>query len=142
MSLQFYLTLWYSMDCSPPGSSVHGILQARILESVDRKYLQGIFLTQGSSLGLLCPLHGQAGFSTKLVPPEKPRKAASSDHHASLVAQLVKNLPAMQETWVGKIPWRREWLPTPVVLPGEFHRKRSLVSYSPWYCKSWTWLRE
>ena len=29
---------------------------------------------------------------------------------ASLVAQLVKNLPAMQETWVGKIPWRREWL--------------------------------
>ena len=33
---------------------------------------------------------------------------------ASLVAQLVKNPPAMQETWVGKIPWRREGLPTPV----------------------------
>ena len=33
---------------------------------------------------------------------------------------------------VGKIPWRREWLPTPVFLPGEFHRQRSLVSYSPW----------
>ena len=28
---------------------------------------------------------------------------------ASLVAQMVKNLPAMQETWVGKIPWRRAW---------------------------------
>ena len=27
---------------------------------------------------------------------------------ASLVAQLVKNLPSMQETWAGKIPWRRE----------------------------------
>ena len=40
---------------------------------------------------------------------------------ASLVAQLVKNLPAMWETWVGKIPWRREWLPTPVFWPGEFH---------------------
>ena len=26
------------------------------------------------------------------------------------MAQLVKNLPAMWETWVGKIPWRREWL--------------------------------
>ena len=94
---------------------------------------------------------------------------------ASLVAQLVKNLPAMQETpvrflgredlgddrlptrvflgfpggsegkesacnvgipgfgpWVGKIPWRREWLPTPVFLPGEFHGQRSLVGYSPW----------
>ena len=36
----------------------------------------------------------------------------------SLVAQLVKNLPAMQETqfdsWVGKIPWRRDRLPIPV----------------------------
>ena len=35
------------------------------------------------------------------------------------MAQLVKNLPAMQETCVGKIPWRRTWQPTPVLLPGE-----------------------
>ena len=34
--------------------------------------------------------------------------------------------------WVGKIPWRREWLPTPVFLPGESHRQKSLVGYSPW----------
>ena len=39
----------------------------------------------------------------------------------SLVAQLVKNLPLMWETWVGKIPWRRERLPLPVFWPGEFH---------------------
>ena len=57
----------------------------------------------------------------------------SSCHHLpftyflmpSLVAQLVKNLPAMQETWVrslvGKILWRRERLPTPVFWPAEFH---------------------
>ena len=32
------------------------------------------------------------------------------------MAQLVKNLPEMQETWVGKIPWRRDRLPTPVSL--------------------------
>ena len=38
---------------------------------------------------------------------------------ASLVAQTVKNPPEMQDTWVGKIPWRRAWLPTPVFLPGE-----------------------
>ena len=48
-----------------------------------------------------------------------------SSHRASLVAQLVKNPPAMQETWVqslvGKISWRRERLPTPVFWPGEFH---------------------
>ena len=40
---------------------------------------------------------------------------------ASLVARLVKNPPAMWETWVGKIPWRRERLPTPVFWPREFH---------------------
>ena len=34
--------------------------------------------------------------------------------------------------WVGKIPWRRKWLPTPVFLPGEFHGQRSLVGCSPW----------
>ena len=34
--------------------------------------------------------------------------------------------------WVRKIPWRREWLPTPVFLPGEFHGQRNLMGYSPW----------
>ena len=36
---------------------------------------------------------------------------------------------------VGKIPWRRKWVPIPVLLPGEFHEQRSLVGYSPWGCK-------
>ena len=40
---------------------------------------------------------------------------------ASLVAQLVKNPPAMWETWVRSLSWRRERLPTPVFWPGEFH---------------------
>ena len=35
-------------------------------------------------------------------------------------------------SWVRKIPWRREWLLTAVFLPGEFHGQRSLVGYSPW----------
>ena len=33
--------------------------------------------------------------------------------------------------WVEKIPWKRKWKPTPVFLPGESHRQRSLVDYSP-----------
>ena len=41
-------------------------------------------------------------------------------------------------TWVGKIPWRREWQPTPVFLPGESHGQRSLVGYSPGDRKSRT----
>ena len=45
-----------------------------------------------------------------------------------------KNPPAVQEmgrygfnSWVGQIRWRRQWLPTPVFLPGESHGQRSLV---------------
>ena len=37
--------------------------------------------------------------------------------------------------WVGKIPWRRKWQPTPVFLTGESHGWRSLVGYSPQGCK-------
>ena len=46
-----------------------------------------------------------------------------------MLFRSVKKLPAMRETgfdpWVRKNPWRREWLPTPVFLPGEFHGQRS-----------------
>ena len=39
--------------------------------------------------------------------------------------------------WVGKIPWRRKWQPTLVLLPGKSHGWRILVGYSPWICKEW-----
>ena len=59
------------------------------------------------------------------------------------MALVVKNLPAnrgdIRDTglipWVGKIPWRRAWQPTPVFFPGESHGWRSLVGYGPWGCK-------
>ena len=55
---------------------------------------------------------------------------------ASLVAQLVKNPPAMWPTWVRSLgwedPWRRERLPTPVFWPGESPWQRSLAGYCPW----------
>ena len=58
---------------------------------------------------------------------------------ASLVSQTVKNLLQYRrpgfEPRVGKIPWRREWLPTPMFLPGESHGQRSLAGYSSWGCK-------
>ena len=50
-----YLTLCDPWDCSPPCSSVHGILQARKLSG--SFLLQGIFLTQGLSLCLICLLY-------------------------------------------------------------------------------------
>ena len=39
------------------------------------------------------------------------------------------------DPWVGKIPWRRQWQPTMILLPGKSHGRRSLVSYSTWDCK-------
>ena len=36
------------------------------------------------------------------------------------------------DPWVGKIPWRRKWQPTPVFSPGKFHGQRSLAGYNPW----------
>ena len=50
---------------------------------------------------------------------------------ASLAAQLVKNPLAMQDPWVGMIPWRRERLPTPVFWPGEFYGLYSPQSQCP-----------
>ena len=44
--------------------------------------------------------------------------------------------------WVGKIPWRRAWKPTPVFLPWESHRQRSLVGYSPQVAKCQTRLSD
>ena len=55
---------------------------------------------------------------------------------ASIIAQLVKNLPAVQETQVLSLgredPLERKWQSTSVFLPGEPHGQRSLVGYSPW----------
>ena len=55
---------------------------------------------------------------------------------ASLVTQVVKDLPAMQETWVRSLGWEdpleKEMQPTPVLLPGKSRGRRSLVGYSPW----------
>ena len=63
-SLQLYLTLCDPMNCNPPGSSIHGILQAGTLE-------WGIFLTQGLNPHLLHLQHWQAG-SLPLATPGKP----------------------------------------------------------------------
>ena len=58
---------------------------------------------------------------------------------ASLVAQMVKNVPAMQESefdpWVRKVPWRREWQPILVFLLRKSLGERNLVGYSPGGCR-------
>jgi len=80
---------------------------------------------------------------TRAMPDIKVRFRFSSFPFWSISSNIItavlewhlKRLPAMQETWVqslgGKIPWRRKWQPTPVLLPRESHGRRSLVGYSP-----------
>ena len=55
---------------------------------------------------------------------------------SSLVAQTVKNLPAMQEIWVrslgGKDPLEKGMASHSVFMPGKFHGQRSQVGYNPW----------
>ena len=77
--------------------------------------LQGIFPTQGSNPSLL---HWQADSLLELLRgSQAPRRAVCGTR---------------VDPWVGKIPWRRKWQPTPVFLPGELHGQRSLACYSPW----------
>ena len=59
---------------------------------------------------------------------------------ASLGAQLIKNLPVMQETWVQSLGWddplKKEMaIHSSKFLPGKSHGQRSLAGYSPWSCK-------
>ena len=52
-----------------------------------------------------------------------------------LVAQKVDSSCSAEcvvQPGVGRIPWKREWQPTPVILLGEFYGQRSLAGYSPW----------
>ena len=123
--------------------TVHGILQASILEWVAVPFSRGSFETRSFTL--------QADFL-----PAKPQGKPKNTGVGSLFflqgifltqelnwgllhcrrilyqlsyqgsPQLVKNPPAIRgrpgfHSWVGKILWRRERLPTPVFLPGEFH---------------------
>ena len=62
--------------------------------------------------------------------------ATFSKHLFTSNIEMVKTMPAMRETWVQSLgwedPWKREWLPTAVFLPEEFHGQRSLADYNPW----------
>ena len=92
-------TLHDPMDCSPPGSSIHGIFQARVLE------------------------WGAIAFS------------------GIRVCSVVKNPPANQmqvHSLGGKIPWRREWQPIPVSLPGDPTERGAWQASAHEVTKSWT----
>ena len=119
------------MDCSPPDSSVHGILQARILEWVAISSFKGIFPAQGSILCLLRFLHWQVDS----LPLGKPSRSCEiypnncfflflQEHHfgsqgrpynRNIFTLLVKNLreffkASLEEQVFLKQSWWRRWL--------------------------------
>ena len=111
--LQSCQTLCNAMDCSPPGSPVHGIFQARILEWVTyHALLQGIFPIQGSNPSLLHRLHWQAD-SLLLAPSEKPEMSDKDKYYC-----VIYLLCGILKSWTHKnrVGWslpeaggRRNW---------------------------------
>ena len=95
---QSCLPLCNPMDYSPPGSSVQGILQARILEWVATPFSKGSSQLKDQTR-VSCT-------SGRFFTVYQNHLGPSFIHiWASLVAQLVKNLPAMWETWVRSLCW-------------------------------------
>ena len=96
---------------------------------------------QWNSLVLKSILLSIPTFPSLFLPIPSKQKDLIGSKHDSWASQVVNATePACQgrrpkgcsfNPWVGKIPWRRVWQPTPVFLPGESHGQRSLVGYSP-----------
>ena len=125
--IQLCLTLCDSMDYNPPGSSVHEIFQARILELPfpPPGYVPDPGIEPTSSVS--------PALQTDSLPTE-PLGNLSIEYFTICLASTCSKELACQwrrckrhsfHPWVRKIPWRREWQPTPVFLPGESHGQRS-----------------
>ena len=144
--IQLCVTLWTL--CSPLGSSVHGIIQARILKWVAMPFSRGIFLTQGLNLHLLCLLHWQVG-SLPLAPPGKPY---------NLIVILFFWLYWIFSSWayLSQGMWdvkslTRNWAFVPCIrrailnhwTTGEISSRICVFDYSAWDASSvtgdWTW---
>ena len=167
-------TLRDPMDCSPPGSSVHGIFQARVLEWGAIAFLHGYELTNTwalPSIPLVCHLYQAllhyptSGlfhllfFSPRMEcsSPVNLRDSPHSNLHSFPMAAVTNycKLSGLKgfcddsdgkectcqcvrlrfDPWLGKIPCRRDWQPTPAFLPGKSHGQRSLAGYSLWGLK-------
>ena len=105
------------MDCNPPGSSVHGILQIRILDWVDISFSR-------DRTGVSC--HGR-------------QVLYCLSHQGTLKVILYSDFLScyLVSFFCFRIlsrggGRRRQWHPTPVLLPGKSHGQRSLVGCSPW----------
>ena len=136
-SLESCPTLCDSVDHGPPGSSVHGILQARILEWVAISFSSDKVWSEWSEVSQLCRLSATPWTVTWTIMQGGLPWWLSCRESACQFRR-----PGF-DPWVGKVPWRRAWQPTPKFLSGKSHGQRSLVGYSLWGSqKNWTWLSD
>ena len=99
-----------------------------------------LFLPRDSSL-YPCPCHIKQSAPRKSLSTVPTQSHSTDDFTTSRGLRLsnvsdVTKLPAMQETqvepWFRKIPWRKDWQPTPIFLPGKSHAQRNMAGYSLW----------
>ena len=125
--LQSCLTLFDHMDCSSPSSSVHGILQVRILEWVAISFSRGSSQTKDQTC-ISCLLHWRVD-SLPLAPPGKPTSQSVgvqiciSDAPYPDEVRLAKPSPRQQNSHRKKCSW--------VKAPAHFHRW--VWTYTPMY---------
>ena len=149
--------LWDTMDYSPLGSSVHGLLQAKILEWVAISFSRGSSQVRdrewfSCTAGRLFThwairdAHDQPRQHIKKQRHYFANKGPFSQSYGYLFfylgfpGGLDGKASACNAGDLGSIPdqedpLRRKWQPTPVFLPGKSHGERSLVDYSLWGCK-------
>ena len=114
-------TLSDPVDCSPPGSSIHGIFQARVLvnremqiKTTVKYYYTSIRM---SKLGLTMPswgFHVLTNVNSAAINIRVGFPGGSDGKESTCPCRRLGF-----DTWVGKIPWRREWQPTSVFLLGK-----------------------
>ena len=110
------LEKWFSTGSSLPPRDIWQCLETFLLSQQGEGHLKG----------------GEAREAAKHPTGHKSVPNCSDASGKESACQLRRRRRHGFDPWVGKLPWRRKWLPTPVFLPGEFHGQRSLVGYSAW----------
>ena len=119
--VQRFVTLW-TVACQVPPST--GFFQARILEWVAISFSR-VSSQPRDRTWVSCT----AGILFTVWATRKALPVGASGKESTCQCRSHKR--QWSDPWVGKIPWRRAWQPTPVLLPGESHGQRSLAGYSP-----------
>ena len=135
-------TLCSPMDCSPPGSSVHGDSPGKNTGVGCHALLQAIFPTQGSNPGLPNCRQIIIWASRELSIIFLPRARLVCMMIYTVSTRWLRGKESTRQfrgqrrcrvsPWVRRTPWRRKRQPTPIFLTGKSHGERSLAGYSPW----------